>query len=63
MSNHRCTRCNEYHQRLIPVDNDQNSQEKICLSCLSELLIGRGRHGDRLISKSDIKRMIGEVEI
>lgn len=58
MAERKCARCKEYHQRLIAVDNEYVPQEKICLSCLAELLIGRGQHGDRLIGQSDIKRVL-----
>ena len=63
MSEHKCTRCKKYHRRLINIDNDYDKGEKICLSCLAELLIGRGQHDDRLIGKSDIERILGGIEV
>lgn len=56
--NHHCTRCNEYHQRLFVIHDDaKNDYAYECLSCVAELLIGRGQHGDHLIGKSHIKNM------
>jgi hypothetical protein len=56
-SAHRCTRCKEFHQRLIVIDNLYAPKEKICLSCLAELLIGRGQHNNWLIGRHDIVNM------
>ncbi len=55
----KCNRCGEWHQRLFKIhDNTKDGEVFECLDCLAELLIGRGQHGDSLIGKSDIRRML-----
>ena len=58
----KCQRCGKFHTRLVVIHNNDTGKDTLeCLSCLAELLIGRGQHGDRLIGKSDIKRMLSET--
>ena len=58
----KCSRCGEHHTRLVVIHNNDAGKDTLeCLDCLAELLIGRGQHGDRLIGKSDIKRILGET--
>lgn len=57
----KCQRCGEFHTRLLVIHNNAIGKDTLeCLDCLAELLIGRGKHGNRIIGKSDIKRIFGE---
>lgn len=52
-----CDRCGEWHERVVKVWNNIEEEYKHeCLSCLAEMLIGRGRHGDSLVGSRNIKR-------
>ena len=57
----KCQRCGEFHTRLVVIhSNDVGKDTLECLDCLAELLIGRGHHGNGLIGKSDIRRILNE---
>ena len=53
-----CDRCGEWHERVVKVWNNMECRYKHeCLSCLAEMLIGRGRHGDSLVGSHGIARV------
>jgi len=55
----KCDRCGGRYTRLVVVHNNEAGRDTHeCLDCLAELLIGRGQHGDKLIGKSDIERIL-----
>jgi late competence protein required for DNA uptake (superfamily II DNA/RNA helicase) len=40
----KCDRCRKWHQRTVVFDNDSDNQpyqERLCLTCLANLMLGR----------------------